>query len=89
MLSILSHGTGHAQYTLSWDWACSVYYLMGLGMLSISLSLQANNGESQGENAEGVAGRQDEGGRARHRARGFPRIIKAGHGIKLGAVVRG
>ena len=47
--------------------------------------LQASNGEQQGEGAEGMAARPDGGVKVRRS--GFPRIIKAGHGVKLGAVV--
>lgn len=54
---------------------------------TLDIFLQANNGERLGDSVEGVAGRQDDGHGAQHKARGFPRILKAGHGIKLGAVV--
>lgn len=47
--------------------------------------MQANNGEHGGDGAEGVA--RIEEGVDKVRRRGFPRILKAGHGIKLGAVV--
>lgn len=51
-----------------------------------ALVLQVNNGEKSGECTEGMAVRPDEDG-TKLRRRGFPRIIKAGHGIKQGAVV--
>ena len=51
-------------------------------MLYIS---QANNEEKSAESREGVAVRLYEGTKVNRK--GFPRIIKAGHGIKQGAVV--
>ena len=47
--------------------------------------VQASNGERLEEGAEGATEQQQDGVKVRRR--GFPRIIKAGHGIKLGAVV--
>ncbi len=54
-------------------------------MASFLLSSQTTNGDRACNGAEGVSGRQADGAKMRHR--GFPRIIKAGHGIKQGAVV--
>jgi hypothetical protein len=58
-----------------------------LDLLLVVYHLQASNGEQVGDGGEGGAERQDDGRGVRRKARGFPRILKAGHGIKLGAVV--
>lgn len=54
-------------------------------MQCVVVTVQTTNGEQHGEGAEGSAVSQGDGVRV-HRS-GFPRIIKAGHGVKLGAVV--
>lgn len=48
--------------------------------------IATGNGERFSSSTEGVASKQDGKDIVRHR--GFPRILKAGHGIKLGAVMK-
>lgn len=59
--------------------------LLHLLLMSVFVAMQASNGEQLGDGAEGTAITQDDG--VKVHCSGFPRIIKAGHGVKLGAVV--